>query len=271
MGTPKTRAGLTPDERWIFEDRGFVRLEGAIPARAVEAMADSLWTELECRFAMQRRYPATWREERPAKFQALEASGAFKAMASESVRAALDDLLGAGRWAEPPHWGQVLACFPSGRADWDVPYQSWHLDAPAEPGRESLIGRVFAILAPLAPFGGGTLVATGSHRIVQAIADREGFLRSGDVRKRLQAEHPWFADLMSKSASKDRIGRFMDAETIVDGVPLRVEAMTGEPGDVILMHPRVLHAAAPNALGSPRLVLTQFVGLKPLEARRPAR
>ena len=259
----KTRPGLTPDQRELFEDRGLVRLPAAIAPQAAEAMADRLWAELERRFEMRKGHPATWRTERPAKFQALEASGAFQAMASPTVRAALDDLLGAGRWAEPAHWGQVLACFPAKDAHWDVPYQSWHLDAPAEPASSgSMIGRVFAILAPLEPFGGGTLVATGSHRIVQAIAERDGFLRSAEARQRLQAEHPWFSDLMSKTAAKDRIARFMDAETVVNGVPLRVEPMTGELGDVILMHPRILHAAAPNAAKTPRLVLTQFVGLK---------
>jgi ectoine hydroxylase-related dioxygenase (phytanoyl-CoA dioxygenase family) len=255
------RRGLSPAQRQDFEDRGLVRLEGAIAPRAAGEMADRLWTELDRRFGMQKGRPGTWRTERPNKFQALERAGAFDAMASPAVRDALDELLGEGRWAEPAHWGQVLACFPGTDRDWDVPYQSWHLDAPAEPASAGLIGRVFAILAPLAPLGGGTLIATGSHRIVQAIAEREGFLRSGDARKRLQAHHPWFADLMSRSAAKDRVQRFMEADTLVDGVRLRVEPMTGEPGDVILMHPRILHAAAPNALRAPRLVLTQFVGL----------
>jgi hypothetical protein len=260
--SPKLQPGLTPDQRRTFEERGLVRLEGAIAPRAAAQMADRLWTELDRRFGIQAGRPSTWRTERPNKFQALEGTGAFDAMGSPTVRGALDELLGEGRWAEPAHWGQVLACFPGPERDWDVPYQSWHLDAPAEPASAGLIGRVFAILAPLAAFGGGTLVAAGSHRIVQAIAEREGFLRSGDARKRLQAHHPWFADLMSKSAGNDRVGRFMEAETLVDGVPLRVEPMTGEPGDVILMHPRILHAAAPNALKAPRLVLTQFIGLK---------
>jgi ectoine hydroxylase-related dioxygenase (phytanoyl-CoA dioxygenase family) len=55
----------------------------------------------------------------------------------------------------------------------------------------------------------------------------------------------------------------MEAETVVDGVPLQVEEMTGEPGDLYLMHPAALHAAAPNVLSEPRLVLAQFVMPKP--------
>jgi hypothetical protein len=122
-----------------------------------------------------------------------------------------------------------------------------------------MVGRLFLILGPLAPQGGGTLVATGSHRIVEAIADEAGeTVRSGDMRQRLAARDPWFADLMSRSGG-DRVRRFMDRTTQVAGVPLRVEAMTGDPGDLYLMHPRALHAGAPNAAAEPRLVLTQFV------------
>jgi ectoine hydroxylase-related dioxygenase (phytanoyl-CoA dioxygenase family) len=51
----------------------------------------------------------------------------------------------------------------------------------------------------------------------------------------------------------------MDRATRVAGVPLQVEEMTGQPGDLYLMHPRALHAGAPNATDQPRLVLSQFV------------
>ena len=56
-----------------------------------------------------------------------------------------------------------------------------------------------------------------------------------------------------------RIARFMDETTRAGDVDLRVSEMTGEPGDVWLMHPDVLHAPAPNVLDAPRLVVTQFV------------
>ena len=39
----------------------------------------------------------------------------------------------------------------------------------------------------------------------------------------------------------------------------QVAEMTGDPGDVWLMHPNAVHAGAPNVLEAPRLVLTQFV------------
>jgi hypothetical protein len=51
----------------------------------------------------------------------------------------------------------------------------------------------------------------------------------------------------------------MEAGSELDGVQVRVGEMLGEPGDVILMHPLILHAPTPNVLATPRMMLTQFV------------
>lgn len=255
--------GLMPEQRRALDERGLVRLPGVIPRAHAQAMADGIWADLARRYRIRRTDPRTWRTERPSDFKALQASGVFKAMASPHLVAVLDTLLGREKWARPRHWGQPLVCFPLSYGRWDVPYQSWHLDLPAHPkGQSSKVARVFAILAPLAAQGGGTLVATGSHRIVEALVDERGFEHSsGDVRKRLKARHRWFASLMSRDRDRDRerVARFMDAPTEVDGIQVRVEEIKGEPGDVFLMHPAALHAAAPNVLDTPRLVLAQFI------------
>lgn len=250
--------GLTKEERRRFNERGLVRLDGFVSATAVEEMADRLWADLARRHGVQRRAPGTWRVERPFQFQSLQASGAFAAMAPPRLKGLLDDLLGAQRWSAPDHWGQPLVCFPTGGA-WDVPHANWHLDGPCDPAqRRTMVGRLFLLLAPLAPQGGGTLVAAGSHRVVEATADRAcAQLSSADMRKRLRTEHPWFDALMSPGPERAR--RFMETETEVAGVPLQVEEMTGRPGDLYLMHPRALHAGAPNKTAGPRLVVTQFV------------
>jgi ectoine hydroxylase-related dioxygenase (phytanoyl-CoA dioxygenase family) len=254
--------GLSADQRRAFDERGLVKLPRAIARSAAEEMAQRLWAELARRHHIHRRERKTWRIERPADLRAIQDSDAFRAMASPTVVAALDELMGRGGWERPPHWGQPLVCFPS-QHRWDVPHKSWHLDLPAEPRWQGkLVGRIFAIVAPLEPQGGGTLVAIGSHRIVQALVDDARELQSSaDMRRRLQSKSRWFADLMAPTRLGElkRIERFMESETVVDGVPLRVDEMTGEPGDVFFMHPAVLHAAAPNVLTEPRLVLSQFV------------
>jgi hypothetical protein len=83
-------------------------------------------------------------------------------------------------------------------------------------------------------------------------------LRSSELKAALGPEHPWFAELFCFS-SGDRIQRFMQEGAVVRGVTVRVEEMTGEPGDLIVMHPATLHTFASNALDRPRLMLTATV------------
>ena len=52
----------------------------------------------------------------------------------------------------------------------------------------------------------------------------------------------------------DRIGAFMDSETVVEGVPLRVVELTGEPGDMVFCHPVMVHCVAPNRGTRPRFM-----------------
>jgi hypothetical protein len=258
--TEPTSTLWTDAARERFETRGLVRFDAAIPRAQAEAMADRLWADLARREGARRDDPATWTTERVFGFQAILASGAFDGMGAPAVHDLLDALFDGEAWAEPVHWGQPLTCFPT-PAPWALLHTNWHIDGPCEPAaRRQMVGRLFLILGPLAPHGGGTVVAAGSHRLVERLADEAGeTVRSGDMRQRLAALDPWFAELMRPSDRADRVARFMDRETEVGGVKLQVEEMTGEPGDLYLMHPRALHNGAPNAAALPRLVLTQFV------------
>jgi ectoine hydroxylase-related dioxygenase (phytanoyl-CoA dioxygenase family) len=222
-------------------------------------MADRLWLDLERRRGVRRDAPETWTVARPSGFRATAKAGAFAAMASPAVVATLDQLLGAGGWLRPAHWGVALVAFPDRSAPWDVPHESWHLDSPATPD-DPAIGRVFVVLAPLRPDGGGTLVVTGSHRLVRALAARAGReLSSPEARKRLRAEYPWFAALSSPRDPEDRVRRFLQEGAVLDGMPVRVVPMCGARGDVFFMHPSLLHAPSPNVADGPRMMVTQWI------------
>jgi ectoine hydroxylase-related dioxygenase (phytanoyl-CoA dioxygenase family) len=105
------------------------------------------------------------------------------------------------------------------------------------------------------PCGGGTLVLTGSHRLVAPYLGRSEAFRMPSVRAALSA-HPWLRGLREPGDGGDRIRRYMKDGTVVDGVPLRVVELTGEPGDVIPMHRDRFHAAAPNRLTEPGMTPT---------------
>jgi hypothetical protein len=169
-----------------------------------------------------------------------------------------DALLGVGAWDAPRDWAHPLVTFPSPAPHLRRP--PWHLDAGALLYLRPLpILRTFTFLEPVLPGGGGTLYVAGSHRLALEIDDaREGpVLRSRDIRGRLQADHPWFAALFAATSAKVR--DLVGAEAQAGGQAVSLEEMTGAAGDLIVMHPAVLHATAPNALHRPRMMLTTWI------------
>jgi ectoine hydroxylase-related dioxygenase (phytanoyl-CoA dioxygenase family) len=221
-------------------------------------MRQRLWQHLLDTHAMHPDQPETWTVHTPAQFQKLTGTGAFDAMATGQLCAVIDDLLGAGRWQRPAHWGRPLVTFPRSGTAWDVPTSDWHLDSQ---DLELTMLAVFAHLAPVRPRGGGTLVVTGSHRLTAPSGPQAGHApaRSHEVKAYLRTMHPWLHDLWNTGGDTDRIHRYLTEGAVIDGVNVRVEELTGEPGDAIIMHPRLLHAVAPNSLRTPRMMLLQFL------------
>ena len=251
---------LSPAQRDEFQRRGVLRLPATIPAAATAAMREHLWRYLGQVHGSHPDRPATWTVRAPSHFQKLTATGAFDAMATDEVVAAVDDLLGVGRWHRPSHWGRPLVTFPRRDTDWTVPTRGWHLDSHGDLDDLTMLV-VFAHLARVRSRGGGTLVVTGSHHLTTPRGPGRGTapVRSAEVKAHLGRVHPWLRELWTAGDRTDRIRRYLERGAVIDGVPVRVEELTGEPGDVLVMHPRVLHAVAPNSRTTPRLMLLQFL------------
>jgi Phytanoyl-CoA dioxygenase (PhyH) len=258
---------LTPEQLDEFRRFGIVRVPGAISPRAANAMCDSVWAMMARRYHIRRDDPETWKAQRIAGFKDRPRAITFEHVATPEGRAIFDELLGTKAWERSENWGSLLVSFPGayppardGR--WDVPHQNWHLDAPVVRSLPNLYGlRVFTCLAKVAPGGGATLAVAGSPRLAQELAGARGMakVRSADVRKGLIQRYRWMKDLCSFDASVDRVQLFMNAATTLDAVEVRVIEMTGEPGDTYLMHPLMMHAASPNCLALPRMVLSTTV------------
>ncbi len=249
---------LTSEQYEAFDRLGVVRLPGFYPATDIGAMADRLWADVERRFGILREQPDSWRPASPAQFQALVRGGAFDALGPSTMAALADALLGAGAWDPPAHWGMPLVTFPT--ANWGLPRPPWHLDTGACRYLSPMpVLRAFTFLEPVRPGGGGTLYVAGSHRLALEMdrAPDGSVLRSADIRKRLAADHPWFARLLATPGVGYRA--LMNVDALAGRRTVRLEEMTGAPGDVILMHPAVLHAPAHNALDHPRLMVTMSV------------
>jgi hypothetical protein len=263
-----SRFTLTSQQRQQFLADGLVRVPGVIPRDATDAMADLVWEALAQQRGVLRDQPDSWTikglTHPPVDFRHLTRSGAFAAAAGPAVRELLDDFFGNRGWdptwpaLEPRPLGPI---FPAPDRPWTVPTRAWHTDgtdAEIWPGSV----RLFACLAPIEPGGGGTFYVAGSHRAVVRIAQELGArgerARSATVIKQLKRESRWIADLCSRGEpGPGRVKRFMVEGAELAGVPLRVAQMIGEPGDVILWRPDLLHTYSPyNHSSTPRLAVS---------------
>lgn len=253
---------LSPRQHEEFAAAGITYLPGAVGVDRVQRLRSRILDHLSERGldpASAHAPPVT-----PSQLRGIMRTEPFGRLWSASVRSALDELLGAGRWHEPGHGGQVLMITsPNPNGAWAVPHQSWHLDYQA-PGNGTAIPGVqlFLMLDHVSEEGGATMVVAGSHRLVdrlrcEAGSEFEG--RSADLRKGLRANVPWLDALCSVRPDEDRATRFMRKSEDADGVELQVAPLCGEPGDVVLMHPWTLHAASLNCSHRPRLVLTERI------------
>ena len=99
---------LSSAQRAEFDRRGILRLPGTMPPAEVTAMRQRLWRHLAGTHGIHPDRPETWTVRRAAQFQKLTGTGAFDAMATSQLTAAIDGLLGTGRWQRPAHWGRPL-------------------------------------------------------------------------------------------------------------------------------------------------------------------
>lgn len=255
---------LTAAQKSEFDEHGWVRVPGAIPDEHVHSVLDRIWDDLEQRCGIPRDAPETWPEARPKGFNRLMRSGDFEPTSSSAVQDAIDGFLEPGHWERPSPWGALLLTFPAA-GPWFLPNHSWHMDFRAS---ESAVAdkttgvQVFAILEPLAARGGATVVLAGSHRLVRHLARQPELIGSGrskDITKAVKRAAPNLRDLWSRDLGGDREERYLLNPVDVFGIPVQAVEFTGNPGDLIFMHPWIIHAASPNCGNRPRIVITQRV------------
>jgi ectoine hydroxylase-related dioxygenase (phytanoyl-CoA dioxygenase family) len=242
-----------------FDEHGFVRLRGCFAARDAAVMADAVWAELTRKHGIVGDDRSTWTVAEPRGLGALRKRGAFDAVATPAIRAAISTLVGRNDWPPPLSWGDPLVTLPR-TGDWDVPTGGWHIDFPARgaPGSILLL-KWLGYLASVPARGGGTVVLAGSHRLVERYlrqADPSDMGRSPKLRDAIFESHPWLRSIRRPDAPADRAARLMKDGATVDGIGVRVIELTGQPGDIVFMHPHLFHAPAPNHASMPRLMIT---------------
>jgi hypothetical protein len=165
---------------------------------------------------------------------------------TDRLAAAIEELVGVGRWSGTRQWGLWPVNFHYGRDEPDaVPTWGWHVDGnwfrhTLDCPKQGLL--VIGLFSDVEPGGGGTVVAGGSHRRTA----------------RVLAMHPdglthleLFAEVLA-----DPIGDFHE--------------LTGAAGDVVLAHPFLFHTRGFKRCGRPRVISnTEAPLLAPLGLNRP--
>jgi hypothetical protein len=249
---------LTSAEIQRFARDGYVVVRAAFARADGVAMERRWWQELEDRHNIRADDRSSWRQF-PGDLKAAKRDPIQARILTETVRGVIDDLLGAGAWQPPRDWGRPLVTFPE-PGTWDVPIRLWHWDNPCDLHLDRPRALfVVSFIGSVAPRSGGTLILSGSPRLlIQQERRIPADQRRGSIatlRDRFHRSHPWIMGLTGQAPSPtDRIAAFMDRETTVEGVPLRVVELTGEPGDMVFCHPVMVHCVAPNRGTRPRFM-----------------
>jgi hypothetical protein len=191
---------ITQSQKEMFQSRGLLRLEGFLPAEKVNRARDVLLKTLEKRGIWQDggwyldELPPSTSPNAGARLLkgGITKSRALGNLTTAELLDAVAELLD-GRPAFPMmEVPQVLFTLPNAET-WTLPHLLWHLDLPrfAEGGIPGV--QMFSFLDKVAPGGGGTLVVTGSHRLLN---DGKR-IRSQQVKRRLRRA-PYFHELMSE-------------------------------------------------------------------------
>lgn len=245
-----------------FSEHGWMRVRAAFTADDAAAMRAVIWRALAAT-GMRERDPSTWIKERPEHLQHTRSDPAFRAVGGVRVLEAIDAVLEGQAYERPKNWGSPFVAFPS-KEVWNVPSRGWHIDANYLSALSPPEGiRIHALFGDVAPRAGGTQIVSGSHRLAHKY-----FLenpppagsRGADYRKRLQG-HPYLRDLHTEGEPGTRASRFMERAEEHDGIALRVIENTGTAGDVMLLHPLLLHVATANTGTEPRFLLSCSIDL----------
>lgn len=241
---PETYGQLTDEQAEHFLERGFVALRGAFDVSAAQRWLDDAWI----RFGYDRNDPRSWTEKRIHLSSRSRVDA--RTFAPAAWRAAMDLAGGEDRVAQPWLWGDGFIA-NLGVGD-DRPWQppsaavgGWHKDGDffrhfLDSPEQGLL--TFVLWTDMVHQGGGTFVAADSVPVVA----------------RFLAGHPEGV-LPRDFRYADLIGRCHDF----------VE-MTGEAGDVVLLHPYTLHATSQNVLGVGRIITNPPLALRePMNFHRP--
>ena len=227
---------LTKSQIEQFIEEGYVRLEGGFSPETAASCREILWK----RIGLNPEDSSTWTKQLIHLAESFS-EGAFQEVWTPRIEGAFDDALGEGRYRKLNHYGWWPISFPGFEsAPWDV-VPGWHVDGIQFHhhinSREQGLLPIF-LFSDIVPGDGGTSFYIGSHKITARIlaeAEPAGL----DVNT--------LAKLVSDSCD------FTDKTKVREGV--------GAAGDVLMMHPFMLHTRSKNTGSRVRFICNPCVTL----------
>ncbi len=241
---PRSRGQLTKEQAEHFLKRGYVTVRGVFDPADGQRWLDDAWR----RFGYDPNDPGSWAEKRihlPARLH-VDA----RTFAPAAWRAAVELTGGEERVRLPWRWtdGFIANLGVGGDRPWQPPSPGaggWHKDGDffrhfLDSPEQALLTLV--LWTDMLPRGGGTFVAADSVPVVaRFLAEHPEGVLPGDFR---------YGELISQCHD------FVE--------------MTGEAGDVVLLHPYTLHATSQNVLGVSRIITNPPLTLRePMNFHRP--
>ncbi|MEN4476412.1 phytanoyl-CoA dioxygenase family protein [Mycolicibacterium cosmeticum] len=218
-----------------FGRDGYLRIDGTAVREAARAAQTLLWQRLGLAADRPERWTdsVVWTSD-------LSGAGPFHELTRPpGLSAALDAVLGAGRWVPRGSLGNIVIRFPLPS---DVDDRGWHLDlnTPLPDGswavsRQPHTVLVLTLLSEVGPDDAPTRIRVGSHRDVPAVL----------------GDDPLDAVTAGRRADAASAGR-------------PIAHATGQPGDMYLLHPFTVHAADRHRGHTPR-----FMAQGPIMLTRP--
>jgi len=225
---------LSPAEADAFVERGYVVIRGAFARETAEQLLPQVWARLP----EDPRDPST-HHRRGAQIEDILRDGPVAALFTPRYCASVDELLGKDRWwTRRDGFGWVVVRFPDpGASGWQPPTSGWHVDGThfhhyLNSPEQGLVG--IEMFTDIEPCGGGTAVRVGSHRRIARLLAGAG--PSGLS----------YADL--RRASEEM--RDLPAVEVI-----------GEAGDVLWMHPFLVHARSINLRSRVRVAANRCVAM----------
>jgi Phytanoyl-CoA dioxygenase (PhyH) len=227
---------LGPAEIESFIELGYCTLPGTFSAEQAAAARRRVWQRMEEKAGIRENDPATW----PACYDIEEHLTSHEVLAcfTDRLAAAVAQLLGQDRWCGVRKWGLWPVNFAVGAGEsYDFPSWGWHIDGNWFPHsidcpKQGLL--LIGLFTDIAPRGGGTILALGSHKRTARVLARH-------------SRPITHLDLFSEVLSEP-LGNFYE--------------ITGAAGDVVLAHPFLFHNRGMKHRGPPRIISNTEAGLR---------